>query len=120
MTKDSKGPASMAIDRRDFIKLGAGMGALTTTAMNADAALAHGANGHVGSIDCHVHWTPEAYTKAIAQIKVPAGATADDERGGPNPLSYDLEKRIAWMDERGKRPTTYVYPYIACRFFLRV
>src|SRR5581483_8570682 len=49
-----------------------------------------------GSIDCHTHWTPDPYRKALAEIRRPAGGT-----GAANPLDYDLEQRIAWMNEHG-------------------
>jgi aminocarboxymuconate-semialdehyde decarboxylase len=48
-----------------------------------------------GSIDAHAHWTPEGYVSLMAELGRPAS-------GGPlSPLMYDLEKRLAWMDERG-------------------
>ena len=54
----------------------------------------------VGSIDAHAHWTPRAYVTEVEKL----GHAAS---GGPlSPLMFDLEKRIAWMDER--RVTTHV------------
>lgn len=48
-----------------------------------------------GSIDAHAHWAPEAYVKAVTALGRRAA-------GGPlSPLMFDLEKRLAWMDERG-------------------
>jgi aminocarboxymuconate-semialdehyde decarboxylase len=50
-----------------------------------------------GSIDAHAHWTPPGYVSAIEAL----GRKAS---GGPLlPEMYDLEKRMAWMDERGVR-----------------
>ena len=47
-----------------------------------------------GSIDAHAHWTPPEYVSLVGQL----GGTA---AGGPlNPLMFDLEKRLAWMDSR--------------------
>jgi aminocarboxymuconate-semialdehyde decarboxylase len=89
-----------SIDRRDFIKLGASVGAATVAALNSTGALAQGAKGHPGSIDLHTHWTPEPYMKALSQIPMPAGAAVGTSPVGVNPLYFDLEKRIAWMDAR--------------------
>lgn len=50
-----------------------------------------------GSIDAHAHWTPPAYVSAVEAL----GRKAS---GGPLPPEMiDLEKRIAWMDQRGVR-----------------
>ncbi len=76
----------MRIGRRGFLGAGA-----------AVALEAAGARRHAGSIDCHTHWTPEPYLKALAQAR----GTGASGGGTPNPLDYDLEKRIAWMNDRG-------------------
>lgn len=48
-----------------------------------------------GSIDAHAHWTPEGYVRAAKDL-------GRQVSGGPlSPLMFDLEKRVAWMDERG-------------------
>lgn len=48
-----------------------------------------------GSIDAHAHWAPEGYVRAVTELGRQAA-------GGPlSPLMFDLEKRLAWMDERG-------------------
>ena len=80
------------IGRRDFIKLGAGTGAMI--AMNARVASAQAGTSRPVSIDLHTHWTPESYTKALDQLRPPAG-------GSPNPLDFDLDKRRDWMDQHG-------------------
>ena len=89
------------LDRRGFIKLGAGVGAMALTALEAGEALAQGAAEKPRSIDLHTHWTPDAYVKAIAKLNMPAGAAVGGGTGAPNPLTSDLEKRIAWMDAHG-------------------
>src|ERR1051326_6150890 len=76
----------MRIGRRGFLGAGA-----------AAALKAAGARRHAGSIDCHTHWTPEPYLKAQAQAR----GTGAGGGGTPDPLDYDLEKRIAWMNDRG-------------------
>src|SRR4051812_12677471 len=90
--------------RRDFLKLGAGAGALmvmmrsnVVTAQERSAWQARPAN--IGalrpiSIDMHTHWAPEAYVKAQIEMGRPAPAN-------PNPLDSDLDKRRKWMDEHG-------------------
>jgi aminocarboxymuconate-semialdehyde decarboxylase len=92
-----------SIDRRDFIKLGAGAGAMALTALEAGEVLAQGQAGPGDSIDLHTHWAPMAYSEAIAKLNMPASATVGAGSGPPNPLSYDLEKRLAWMDAHGVR-----------------
>jgi len=92
---------SGAMDRRDFIKLSAGVGAVAMTALDAGQALAQGAE-KPRSIDLHTHWTPPTYSKAIAQLKMPPNAALGSS-APPNPdsPSVNLEKRIAWMDTHG-------------------
>src|SRR5690349_23001167 len=76
--------AQIRFGRRGFLGAGA-----------AAALQAAGGRRHAGSIDCHTHWTPDPYRKALAEVRGTA-------RGGtPNPLDYDLEKRIAWMNDHG-------------------
>lgn len=90
------------MDRRDFIKLSAGAGAVAMTALEAGQALAQGTTEKPRSIDLHTHWSPEVYNKAIAKLTMPAGAAVGGG-GTPNPDSptVNLEKRIAWMDAHG-------------------
>lgn len=52
-------------------------------------------NTRPGSIDAHAHWTPVGYTKLIEQFGQTGSGSAH------NPLMFDLEQRIKWMDERG-------------------
>ncbi len=44
------------------------------------------------SIDIHTHWAPEAYLKAKAEFGQPDFL---------DPINYDMDRRIAWMDTRG-------------------
>lgn len=81
-----------AIGRRDFVKLGAGAGAMM--ALDSNSLSAQGGTGRPVSIDVHTHWVPEAYDKALAQLKRPAPSST-------NPLDFDLDKRRKWMDEHG-------------------
>lgn len=83
-----------AIGRRDFIKLGAGAGAMM--ALDISAASAQRRTGQPVSIDLHTHWVPEAYDRALAQLKRPTPSST-------NPLDFDLDKRRKWMDQHGVR-----------------
>ena len=99
MGKDRSQP--MNAGRREFLKLGAGAGALL--AWNVRRANAQEesvpawklrpreANRPV-SIDVHSHWTPEGYVKRLAQLGRPGNAVA---------LRADLDKRFQWMDQHG-------------------
>ncbi len=53
-----------------------------------------GANRPV-STDAHAHWAPQAYVRLVERLGHQAGMTP------MNPLMWNLEKRIAWMDSRG-------------------
>ena len=90
--------------RRDFLKLGAGAGAVMSM-VKSGTAFAQGvpawearpaniASVRPVSIDMHTHWAPEAYVKAQVEMGRPAPAN-------PNPLDFDLDKRRKWMDEHG-------------------
>lgn len=109
------------LGRRDFIKSGAmsaavGLAGATTvrarsrTTAEPAAALALGGRSYAASgprkawlrpqrkparrvtVDIHTHWAPEAYLKIKAQLGHPDFL---------NPLNYDLQHRIRWMDESG-------------------
>jgi len=86
------GPRASTVGRRDFLKMGAGGGALAMTALNAPAAFADIDTSHSGSIDLHAHWMPEVYAKALNELKPGVASTA-------NPLDHDLQKRCQWMDK---------------------
>lgn len=44
------------------------------------------------SIDCHTHWAPEPYVKALAELGRPQGG---------DPLNFNLDRRRKWMDAHG-------------------
>ena len=44
------------------------------------------------SVDCHAHWAPETYVKALAELGRPNGG---------DPLNFDLDRRCKWMDAHG-------------------
>jgi aminocarboxymuconate-semialdehyde decarboxylase len=93
------GPRASTVGRREFIKMGAGGGALAMTALNAPAAFAETDTSHSGSIDIHSHWMPEIYAKALNQLRPSIAAST-------NPLDSDLERRRQWMDQHGVRMVT--------------
>ena len=71
-------PKGTSMDRRDFIKLGAGVGAVALTALEAGPSFAQPQGTQVkgGSIDLHTHWTPPVYIDALKQMKLAPGAAA--------------------------------------------
>jgi len=79
-------------DRRDFLKLGAGV--LVQGVPAWEARPANIASVCPISIDTHTHWAPEAYVKAQVEMGHPAPAN-------PNPLDFDLSQRRKWMDAHG-------------------
>ena len=80
------------LDRRDFLKLGAGVLAQGVPAWEARPANA-GSMRPI-SIDMHTHWAPEAYDKAQIEMGQPQPANR-------SPLDVDLDQRRKWMDARG-------------------
>ena len=48
-----------------------------------------------GSIDAHAHWTPLDYVELVEKLGHSPSSKAH------NPLMFDLETRLKWMDERG-------------------
>jgi aminocarboxymuconate-semialdehyde decarboxylase len=96
MYRDSEvSPPAPAVGRRQFIKLGAGAGAMMATALNAGEAAAQSGTSRPVSIDLHTHWTPPAYMKAVAKLARGGGG------GGGDSLSSHLENRLQWMDQHG-------------------
>ncbi len=81
------------LNRREFMKLGAGVSAVAM-ALTTRAASAQNGTGQPGSIDVHAHWVPEAYSRALSEMGHPTGSIH-------SPLEVDLEKRVKWMDEHG-------------------
>jgi aminocarboxymuconate-semialdehyde decarboxylase len=96
MTKNFDPTSQVAIDRRDFIKLGAGVGAMMLAELSAPEASAQRPAAKPGSVDVHAHWVPDSYAKALVQLGRPTTSIH-------NPLELDsnLNQRIKWMDERG-------------------
>src|SRR4029077_12905250 len=102
-----------AIARREFLRIGsgAGVGAATITgvldsaeasaqtslpapAQTSDQPWNAPPRGTIRpvSIDCHTHWAPEPFVKALADLGRPQGG---------DPLNYDLNRRCKWMDAHG-------------------
>lgn len=80
-----------AIDRRGFLTLSAGA---LTVALHASRASAQGGRTRAGCVDCHAHWEPEPYVKAMADLGTKISL---------KPLDIDLDKRLSTMDGRGVR-----------------
>ncbi len=91
------------IGRRKFIQLGAAsaVGLAASGAREVSAQTSRSAEpwsvpqkplSKPISIDTHCHWAPEAYMKALTQ--------AGDKRVY-DPLNFDLNRRVKWMDQRG-------------------
>ena len=100
------------IARRDFLRIGSGS---RTDAVTATETLASGQASSLAaqtasqtsdqpwnapprgiirpvSVDCHTHWAPEPYVKALAELGRPNGG---------DPLNFDLDRRCKWMDAHG-------------------
>jgi aminocarboxymuconate-semialdehyde decarboxylase len=98
MTKNFNAARSQSIERRDFIKLGAGLGAMMLTDLKTAEASAQRGPAASGSIDAHAHWVPDAYAKAFAELGKGRPLTSLH-----TPLEQDsnLDQRLKWMDEHG-------------------
>ena len=94
--KNSEAPVpSSAFGRRDFLKIGAGGAVMTALPAGLaaqtkekgvdwwDAKPGKAGVGKPIAIDCHAHWSPEPYNKALADLGNPLA--------NPYPLNYDLE-----------------------------
>jgi aminocarboxymuconate-semialdehyde decarboxylase len=88
---DSQENAS-GVGRREFIKLGASAGAVIMAGLSPSDTAAQNPSGKPVSIDLHTHWIPREYAKAVAELGHPANNAS-------NPLTFDLEQRVKWMDE---------------------
>jgi aminocarboxymuconate-semialdehyde decarboxylase len=77
------------LNRRNFIKQGAGFSALALAAQRQAPAAA-------GSIDAHAHWVPQAYADALARLGRPTTSLHT-----PLELDSNLDQRITWMDGHG-------------------
>jgi aminocarboxymuconate-semialdehyde decarboxylase len=101
MTEKEPSKHGSRIARRDLLKMGATgafagvLHASTTFAQGTqwwDARPSKAGVGKPVSIDCHAHWAPEAYIKAVTDY----GHTVE-----VHPYYSDLPARVKWMDERG-------------------
>ena len=100
------------IARRDFLRIGSGS---RTDAVTAAETLAAGQASSLAaqtaaqtsdqpwnapprgtirpvSVDCHTHWAPEPYVRALAEL---------GRSNGGDPLNFDLDRRCKWMDAHG-------------------
>src|SRR5258707_1082034 len=82
------------MDRRDFIKRSAGLGAAALAVLDARDAAAQARPLATGSIDAHAHWVPQAYADALARLGRPTTSIHT-----PMELDGNLDQRIKWMDE---------------------
>ena len=107
MKRSKPASRSRKFGRRDFIKMGAAAGTLGIAGMTAGTAPAQTAQTSAAprpwnvpqramsqpfSVDTHCHWAPQAYMQALMD----AG-----DRRVYDPLNYDMERRVKWMDQRG-------------------
>ena len=83
-------------DRRDFLKLGASIGAVAVTGLASRDTLAQLGSARPSTIDAHAHWVPQAYADALAQLGRPTTSIHT-----PMELDSNLEQRIQWMDAHG-------------------
>lgn len=86
-----------AMARREFLSIGSGAGAaevLAEAAQTTDQPWNAPPREAIRpvSIDCHTHWAPEPYVKALADLGRPQGG---------DPLNFDLNRRRKWMDAHG-------------------
>ena len=96
MTKNFDPTNLSPTDRREFLKLGASVGALALTGMSPRDASAQSGAARPGTIDAHVHWVPQAYADALAQLGHPTTSIHT-----PMELDSNLEQRLKWMDSHG-------------------
>ena len=87
-----------AVDRREFVKLGAGLGAVMLTGLDGAEVSAQGTPAASGSVDAHAHWVPQAYADALAQLGRPTTSIHTSLE-----LDSSLDQRITWMDQHGIR-----------------
>lgn len=113
MKETGEAVSASALGRREFLKLSAGSAAVAaalpaalpaTLAAEPKETKSKGVDwwdarpGKEGvskplAIDCHAHWSPAPYNKALADLGHPLENNY--------PLNEDLEKRLQWMDEHG-------------------
>ena len=96
MSQRCRHPRRDPLDRRRFLKAGAGLGATAFTALGATESSAQARPPAVGSVDAHAHWVPQAYADALARLGRPTTSIHI-----PMELDSGLEQRLRWMDEHG-------------------
>src|SRR5262249_10486645 len=83
--------STAGVDRRAFLKLGAGLGTMMATAREVDLSAQRAPVG-TGSIDAHAHWVPQSYADALASLGRPTTSIHT-----PLELDTNLDQRIKWM-----------------------
>jgi aminocarboxymuconate-semialdehyde decarboxylase len=91
---------SPSLPRREFLRIGSHAGAgvveplAQVVSQGSDQPWNAPPRGAIQpvSIDCHTHWAPEPYVKALADLGRPNGG---------DPLNFDLDRRRKWMDAHG-------------------
>ena len=84
-------------NRRDFLKLGAGVGALALAGITPqNEAMAQTAAAKPRTIDAHAHWVLQAYAGRPPHAKLGRPTTSIHT---PMELDSNLEQRLKWMDE---------------------
>jgi aminocarboxymuconate-semialdehyde decarboxylase len=92
MKREIRAEPPPSCGRRRFLQRSAWAG---VAMMGSAASWGQQDLARTGAIDMHAHWTPEAYAKVMADLGRPTVAN-----GQLNPLMYDLQKRVDWMDQR--------------------
>lgn len=82
------------IERRNFLKVGVGAGALMLAQLRASEAAAQ--TPAPRSIDVHTHWVPDSYAKALVQLGRPTTSLHS-----PLEMNMNLQQRRTWMDQHG-------------------
>ena len=96
MAKSFDGSNIPPTDRRDFLKLGAGVGALALAGLSPRGVSAQSGGTHSGSVDAHAHWVPQGYADALGKLGHPTTSIHT-----PMELDSNLEQRLKWMDAHG-------------------
>jgi aminocarboxymuconate-semialdehyde decarboxylase len=85
--------AMRAGGRRDLLKWGTSAAMLA--ALSGDRMWAQARTTQPVAIDMNTSWAPEGFTKMMAHLG------RESHGGTPNPLNFDLDRRVKWMDEHG-------------------
>jgi aminocarboxymuconate-semialdehyde decarboxylase len=98
MVERVDGHRGQRVDRRDFVKLGVGLGASMLGTIEGVDVSAQGGAVPAGSVDAHAHWVPQAYADALARLGRPTTSIHT-----PLELDSSLDQRIGWMSAHGIR-----------------